>query len=297
MRRTIKPATCGDVTRGKGAPWTLEELEATVAAYLDMLEHEVRGAPLNKTAFRRALLPQLDGRTNSAVELKHQNISAVLLEARLPCIDGYKPMSNYQHALQEVVLRQLAARPTLHDLLTIQVTAPAAVPTVEDILAAWTAPPEGERATYAESRERRVVRYRSPVDYLLAESRNRALGAAGEEFVLRFEQARLIAARKEALASRIRHVARLDGDGAGYDILSYDSDGSERLVEVKTTRYSRYTPFFVSPNELEVSREHATRYHLYRVFSFGAHPALFGVTGALDAGFSLVPSEFSARVR
>lgn len=50
---------------------------------------------------------------------------------------------------------------------------------------------------------------RAPVkrDYLEREARNRSLGLAGELLVM---------------------------DGAGYDILSFDTDGRERFIEVKT---------------------------------------------------------------
>ena len=37
--------------------------------------------------------------SNGAVERKFQNVSAILDEAGLPWIDGYKPLSNYQDEL------------------------------------------------------------------------------------------------------------------------------------------------------------------------------------------------------
>jgi hypothetical protein len=39
--------------------WTREEVEATVADYFDMLDHEVRGHAYNKTTHRRRLAPHL----------------------------------------------------------------------------------------------------------------------------------------------------------------------------------------------------------------------------------------------
>jgi hypothetical protein len=36
------------------------------------------------------------------------------------------------------------------------------------------------------------------------------------------------------LAAAVRHVAVFEGDGAGYDVASFELDGSERFVEVKT---------------------------------------------------------------
>ncbi len=41
------------------------------------------------------------------------------------------------------------------------------------------------------------------------------------------------------LADSVRWVAREDGDGAGYDIRAFRPDGSDRLIEVKTTNLGR----------------------------------------------------------
>ena len=57
------------------------------------------------------------------------------------------------------------------------------------------------------------------------DARNRALGRAGEERVLVHERASPRAAGRPDLAERIRWVSHLDGDGAGYDILSFDTAG------------------------------------------------------------------------
>ena len=55
------------------------------------------------------------------------------------------------------------------------------------------------------------------------------------------------------LAESVRWVSDLDGDGAGYDIRSFEPDGSERLIEVKTTNGWDRTPFHISRNELAVA--------------------------------------------
>ena len=47
---------------------------------------------------------------------------------------------------------------------------------------------------------------------------------------------RWLAAGRTDLAERIRWASHVDGDGGGYDILSFDTDGSDRLIEVKTTK-------------------------------------------------------------
>ena len=84
----------------KGAPWNTGEIEATVRAYFAMLEKELRGEPYRKTDAIASLAPLLPGRTHAAIEMKFQNISAVLDEEGSAWIDGYKPMSHYQQDLR-----------------------------------------------------------------------------------------------------------------------------------------------------------------------------------------------------
>ena len=60
-----------------------------------MLAMELRDEPFNKAEHNRNLQKFLNNRTKGAVELKHQNISAVLIELGYPYIDGYKPRYNF----------------------------------------------------------------------------------------------------------------------------------------------------------------------------------------------------------
>jgi len=89
------------------ADWSQEEVLATVRDYMAMLRAELNGEKYVKAHHRRELLKVLDGRTEGAVERKHQNISAILLNHGHPYINGYKPLSAYQGLLEEVVLDEL----------------------------------------------------------------------------------------------------------------------------------------------------------------------------------------------
>lgn len=276
------------------ADWSKAEVEATVADYLGMLEKELAGVSYSKTAHRRHLVGLLDGRSEQSVEFKHANISAVLIELGFPYIAGYKPRSNYQGLLHDVVSERLSSSRRLLDIAAADADGLIAVPEVADILGILTDPPLPSRP-----REAREPATRQPafsINYLEREGRNRSLGEAGEEFVMNFERARLIGAGKQTLADRIEHTSRVQGDGAGYDILSFEPSGRERLIEVKTTKYGRETPFFLSRNEVAVSESHAPEYHLYRLFAFRAGPRLFTLSGALSATCELAPSTFLARV-
>ena len=137
---------------------------------------------------------------------------------------------------------------------------------------------------------------RAGVNYLEREARNRSLGRMGEEFALAFERARLFAAGRERLARQVEHVAVTQGDGLGYDIRSFEPDGADRLVEVKTTRFGIETPFFVSRNEVAVSEAKAEIYHVHRVFTFEKNPRMFILSGSLDRICNLTPVQYVARV-
>lgn len=261
-----------------------------------MFEKELRGEDYNKAQHRRQLLPLLDGRSEGAIEYKHQNISAVLIELGHPYIDGYKPQRNYQQLLFDVVEDRLAAADGLQHLIAAEVEREADVPTVGDILNRLVAPPPPESGRPAEyGRERPVPRHSTP-NYLEREARNASLGAAGERFVMEFERARLLAARADRLAAEVEHVSTTRGDHEGFDILSFEADGRERLIEVKTTSFGAMTPFFVSSNQLQTSRREEPRYHVYRLFRFRSDPQFFALQGAINQTCEIRPTEYLARL-
>jgi hypothetical protein len=278
------------------ADWSKEEVEATVSDYLEMLGAELSGVPYSKAGHRRLLAKRLDGRSEASIEFKHGNISAVLIELGFPYIAGYKPRSNYQSLLFAVVSERLMGSRQLLEIAAADAEQPIAVPEVEDILSVLADPPRlaSRERHVAEPGPRRSV---FAVNYLEREARNRSLGMAGEEFVVRFERARLIRCGKERLADRIEHVSRARGDGDGFDILSYEENGRDRLIEVKTTKYGQETPFFVSRNELAVSESRLDRYHLYRLYRFKASPRLFILDGALSKTCTLAATTYIASLR
>lgn len=278
--------------------WSRVEVEAIVADYVSMLDAELRGESYSKTAHRRALSAMLDHRSDGSIERKHQNISAILIELGYPYIDGYKPLGNYQTLLFEVVKERVTQDRELAETVAASVTEPAGVATVHDILARLEQPPDPAPPTYKRVAERFEAdgRATETINYLEREARNSSLGRAGEEFVLEFERTRLRSHGENKLADHVEHVSRTRGDGLGFDIRSFELDGRDRFIEVKTTSYGKATPFFVSRNELRVSQAHAESYHLYRVFRFRRDPHLYSVRGALDKAFSLDPVEFEARV-
>jgi hypothetical protein len=278
--------------------WAREEVEATVSDYFDMLAMELRGESFNKAEHNRNLQNLLSDRSKAAIEKKHQNISAALIELGYPYIDGYKPLPNYQGLLYQVVEDRLLGAVGLH-----RATAAAVEETIEqppvvsDVLAILVDAPHRE-----EDKPRlydRAPQVRTSVrrNYLEIESRNQTLGLAGEKLVLDYEHKRLWQAGKKDLADRIEHIAQSTGDYLGFDIKSFEMDGRDRLIEVKTTRFGSLTPFFASKNEVNVSDTRESEYQLYRLFNFAREPKLFVLPGSLRKSCSLDPTQFTALPR
>lgn len=273
--------------------WTPEEVAATVAAYLRMLTLELVGQAYNKSAHRRELRRLLPDRSEGAIEFKHGNVSAVMIELGYPYIRGYRPLRNFQRqALFEEVTKQIVTLPRLEDAALKSVELPAAVPLIERFYGVRVEPPT------LELKAREPDHFCPPIlsqrDYLAREARNRSLGLAGEEFIVQYERWRLILCGQERLADRIEHTAKVRGDGTGYDILSFEDDGRERFIEVKTTSYGKEAPFFISHREIAFANAHESTFRLYRVFEFRRTPRLFELRGRLDRHCRLDPTTYRA---
>jgi len=101
------------------------------------------------------------------------------------------------------------------------------------------------------------------------------------------ERRQLKNAERSDLASKVRWISVDEGDGAGYDIMSFDPFGRERLIEVKTTNGAARTPFFLTRNEHQTAGARAESSQLYRVHLFSQSPRIFTIT---PAGSCAAPS-------
>jgi len=269
----------------RGTTWQGDELDAIVADYFDMLTLELAGQEFTKSKHSAALMARI-GRSHRSVEFKHQNISAVLDELGMPWIKGYRPKLNYQNAIFDAIDRYLTRNPSVVQTASTPV-----------ILASSPSPVFVEApapTAFDESipvRLRRLVRKFDPVE---RDHRNRALGKAGEEFVLKLEQRRLADADRSDLARKVRWVAAEDGDGAGYDVLSFEASGRESLIEVKTTNGSARTPFYLTRNEREVAAERPEDWRIYRVHLFAQGPRVFTIAPPLESAENLSPETWRA---
>lgn len=135
------------------------------------------------------------------------------------------------------------------------------------------------------------------VDYAENERERKVLGRAGEVFIIEYEAKYLRESGKGDLAEKIVHIPEKEGDGVGYDIRSFKSNGEAKYIEVKTTSGGINTPFMITANELAFSKANLDKFYLYRVFEFD-HISKIGRfyinKGDLSEHFTLLPTHYRA---
>lgn len=269
-----------------GKPWTEAEVAITVATYFRMLRMQELGQHFVKAELIRQLEQQIPARNHRSIAYKFSNISSVLNGLGVQAVSGYKPLPNIQRLLIDVVADALTKDKILDEAAIKSVETPVEFHIPESFNDFLISAPKPKQAI-SEKQIEWILRKGIKRDYLERESRNRSLGMAGELLVMEYEARRLHEEGAKNFADRIEHVSSTKGDGLGFDILSFDADGRERFIEVKTTAYDAETPFFISPNEVDFSADKSDQFHLYRLFAFRKKPQMFTMPGSVSANFLL----------
>jgi hypothetical protein len=111
---------------------------------------------------------------------------------------------------------------------------------------------------------------RAPIDWDLLRRRQSELGDLAEQRAMDSERLRLDAAGRADLAAQVRLVS--EDHTLGYDIKSFNVDGTDRYIEVKAARESGDVfSFIVSDNEFRRSRE-LENYYFYLVLEARDRP-------------------------
>jgi hypothetical protein len=270
--------------------WTDLENDLIVADYFAMLSYDIVGTSYNKAEHRRALQLLLDNRSEGSIEFKHQNISGVLKGLGEIWIPGYKPAFNFQISLVDAVSRWLSSHP---DWLARPPDARFSRG-LHEAAPIWTGPPPTLSNQPPPQELEQMLHIARKFDVAGRDERNRALGRAGEERVLEHEITSLRLAGRDDLAGKVCWVSEEYGDGAGYDIASFDVEGRTRLIEVKTTNGWERTPFHITRNELAVADERRSEWRLFRLWDFSREPKAFELYPPLDAHVSLTAMTFQA---
>jgi len=274
--------------------WSQIECEVIVVDYLTMLANELKGEQYKKSSHRRELKSKLNNRSDGSIEYKHQNISAILIEIGYPYISGYKPAFNYQKLLKQTVESHLTGSKIEHvsdNLIESDIVIPNEI-AWDNVLT--------EAPIFEQSTGDNFIREFTPkhYNYTNRERQNKKIGSSGEEFVLQYEKQRLISAGRTDLVNDLEWTSKEKGDGAGYDIRSFNIDtDAELFIEVKTTKLGKYLPFYISDNEVEFSKAYSEQYSLYRVYDFRNTPKLFTLSGDITTKVNLKPSTYRASFR
>lgn len=272
-----------------GSSWSDRAVALVVDSYFDMWKQSLQGhKPVKMQMYRH--ISEQTGRNVKSVERKCQNISAVLERIGFPWLPGLAPLRNYQKSLLVAVEAKVQAfwdfdihgRVPNHESPGVIVLYPEQIPLPQQPVVSGN--PELER----------IARKFDPA---LRDLRNRKTGLLGEELVYHSEIARLNLAGREDLASRVKWVSQEDGDGAGYDIRSYEPDGTERFLEVKTTIGNKWTPFYLSRNERDFAEEAPNNFRIFRLYEVVWSPKSFLIAPPLDSALILEPSVYRASLR
>ena len=269
--------------------WTKEEIILIVSDYFDMLTDEQNGIPYNKSAHRKKLGPLLYNRDN-AIEFKHQNISGILADMGLPYIKGYKPLFNYQRGiLIEEVTQVLKARRSVFEKVFQKFADEKTNPSTKKVHFETMIDTSPNKKKHI---EKEPLFLPIKINYLKREQNNRSLGEYGEQLVFDYEKWRLIKVGKEKLAESIEWVSKEKGDGLGYDILSKNNNGTDRFIEVKTTKLAKETPFYFSRTEWKFALSKDKDFFLYRVFNFNEMPKIFIKRGNYESFCNIIATTF-----
>ncbi len=155
--------------------------------------------------------------------------------------------------------------------------------------------PSPSLSSEASETPQKLRRLISKFDPVRRDHFNRTLGKAGEAFVVEVESRRLTDKGRSDLAKKIRWTSQEDGDGAGFDVLSYDDQTSLPIhLEVKTTNGSARTPFFLTRTELSTAEMRPNSWKIYRVHHFSTDPRIFILNPPLASHLKLVPDVWKA---
>ncbi|MFZ4605878.1 MAG: DUF3883 domain-containing protein [Caulobacter sp.] len=296
-------------TSKRGEDWNEEELDLIVQTYFAILG----GLPTAERGFKadmkRALDAQID-RGIGSIDFKLGNLSYIATEIGLPELPGFVPARKAQKGpIYRAFDRYVSAHPELladeaflskpggSELSSVR--EPAGEPWPDPGTLGATAflptdsvPPPSDPKN---ARPEGLVRLVRKFDPAARDHRNRVLGRLGEQYVLNHEIARLIAADKMKLALQVEWTSDVHGDGAGYDIKSFEPDGSDRLIEVKSTKGGPTTDFFITRTEREVSMERPDAWRLYRLHSLPTAPRLFVLPPPLEQSVRLEAENWRAQ--
>lgn len=129
--------------------------------------------------------------------------------------------------------------------------------------------------------------------------KNTKLGNIGEDIVVEYEKKHLISIERLDLAEQVIATRNFAGNAERFDVLSFEDDGTEKYIEVKTTTGGINNIFHISENEVVFSEEFSDKYYLYRLYNLNLKKReadLIIIKGALDRKM-LEPTNYVCKIR
>lgn len=140
---------------------------------------------------------------------------------------------------------------------------------------------------------------RTKADYNKINISKEKVGKDSEKLVYDLEKERLMKENREDIAEKVFWESEENGDGAGYDIKSFEKKDEEYIeiyIEVKGTNKSINEPFDISKNEIEASDKYKEQYYIYRVGNiYSNKPKFYKINGRIEDNFRLEATSFKAR--
>lgn len=134
----------------------------------------------------------------------------------------------------------------------------------------------------------------TPEEFEAIRRRGEENGELGEAEALEYERRRLKSAKRTDLAAKVKWVSK-DDVRLGYDIRSYETDGSDRFVEVKSTQGTGKS-FHISRNEVRAAEKHGKNYVILRLTKVRDRPAIEEIRDpaqlVADGGAALEPTVY-----
>lgn len=132
-------------------------------------------------------------------------------------------------------------------------------------------------------------------DYDKLNKTKRITGKAGEVLVYNYEIEKLA-----GTPYKPEYVAETQGDGLGYDIKSFDKDGTEIYIEVKTTTSNKIDGFYLSENERSIAEEKKEQYKVYRVYNLNKKTKSANIqifNNIISENFQLKPTTYRVFIK
>lgn len=160
------------------------------------------------------------------------------------------------------------------------------------------------RVKKGEQRSNRFAKISQPrvykkTDYIKKAEEQHKNGLIGEKLALTLERERIVKLGLDPNA-HVKWISEIE-DGHGYDIESVDYHNGKLVkifIEVKATKDQNDTEFFISKNELNVSKTKQLLYRLFRIFDLNStRPKYYMADGEIEENFYLDPVTFTARYK